>query len=448
MTNEEQGAPRPEDGPVHNRSWFTSTVLIVLTLIVAVACVIALACTLTQTRVASIVIDGVGISIPKLDYVGRQWAAQRAENKELLQLEQDEFDAAAKQALANQLVAGSDQAFDAGSKILAYRIEKTFPDLAKTLLAADKPERHGRIMGNKASVLEQDPTLAPLFDDIEAAYNRSQKANGEKFALIIEQARIKTRRELLTKRASQIFNGIKPDLDKDRDARARIENAFYELNIDKFDCGKGNERCGPFGGLVARGLYHILTLRPDLLTLCLVILMGILGSTLQITHAYFMKNEKQNVGGYFQRVAVGAMTALVIFIVAKAGIPVLADTSRLGGDAPINPYLISFLAIISGLLSENAIANIQAQGLRYLGTNGGPRRWLREDSTTALTAQNMTPEALASHLGVDKAVAEAMLKGSMEMDGQQQKIMALSLRDDPRKIFTDIRPSSSAPAAT
>ncbi|MFH7813350.1 hypothetical protein ACH0C8_15675, partial [Acetobacter lovaniensis] len=93
------------------------------------------------------------------------------------------------------------------------------------------------------------------------------------------------------------------------------------------------------------------------------------------THSYFMKNEKQDIGGYFQRVAVGAMTALVIFIVAKAGVPVIADTSRLGGDAPINPYLVSFLAIISGLLSENAIANIQAQGRRYLGADGGgPKR--------------------------------------------------------------------------
>ena len=59
----------------------------------------------------------------------------------------------------------------------------------------------------------------------------------------------------------------------------------------------------------------------------------------------------------------------MIFIVTKAGVPVIADASKLGGDAPINPYFVSFLAIISGLMSENAIAFIQAKGAKFFGTN-------------------------------------------------------------------------------
>ena len=45
--------------------------------------------------------------------------------------------------------------------------------------------------------------------------------------------------------------------------------------------------------------------------------------------------------------------------------PVIADASQLGSDAPMNPYFVSFLAIISGLMSENAIMMVQAQGAKF-----------------------------------------------------------------------------------
>jgi hypothetical protein len=162
---------------------------------------------------------------------------------------------------------------------------------------------------------------------------------------------------------------------------------------------------------------------------------------LQITHAYFLKNQVQTIGGYFQRITVGAMTALVIFIVAKAGVPIIADTSRLGGDASINPYFVSFLAIVSGLLSENAIANVQAQGAKLFGPGGaGPDRWTRSDLTPELQTQDLAAAKLAEHLGVSEADAASMLKGDSKIDSDKQQILAIYLRREPRDIFTDIPP--------
>ena len=130
--------------------------------------------------------------------------------------------------------------------------------------------------------------------------------------------------------------------------------------------------------------------------------------------------RRREIGGYFLRLGVGAMTALVIFIVAKAGVPVIADASRLGGDASINPYFVSFIAIISGLLSENAIANIQAQGARIFGGVGGNvDRWIRQDVSSDLAAQNLTLPGLASHLGHDETSVDKMLKGK-EKDRRQR----------------------------
>lgn len=435
------------------KSLITSTILILFTLLVAIACVVALACTLTQTRVAALVIDGVGVSIPKLDYVGRQWATLRNDGKQLVALEEEDIKSAASLATAGIIAGQKNEALEEKLKVLSYRIEKSLPDFAKELATSKNPERVGRIVGNRDRLIAADESLRSLIQDIEAGYHDVNGSVAQQALLAVQSGQKKSEVELARKRndqrSSTLFNYIKPDLDKDKDAKARIENAFYELNIDKFECGKNNKECGPIGGLVARGLYHVLTLRPDMLTLALVILMGILGSTLQVSHAYFMKDQAQSLGSYFQRITVGAMTALVIFIVAKAGVPVLADTSRLGGDAPINPYLVSFLAIISGLLSENAIANIQVQGTRFLGTGGGgPKRWARADLTAKLEGQKMSSEELAGHLGVDKSIAEAMLKGTSAMDAQQQKIVALSLRDDPRAIFTDIAPPTASAAST
>jgi lambda repressor-like predicted transcriptional regulator len=130
-----------------------------------------------------------------------------------------------------------------------------------------------------------------------------------------------------------------------------------------------------------------------------------------------------------------------MFIVAKAGIPVVTDTSKLGGDAPINPYFVAFLAIVSGLLSENALANVTAQGEKFLGQGAaGPDRWARADLTPELQGQGLSLAALASHLGVTETVAAVMLKGEQKIDPAGQKIIAIYLRKDLRDLFTDIPP--------
>ena|SRR5436190_19562186 len=131
----------------------------------------------------------------------------------------------------------------------------------------------------------------------------------------------------------------------DPPTRARIENAFFELHSN-----------GPLGRLI----HTMLRLPPKMMSLVLVMLMGILGSSLQLTHQLFVRNETESIGVYALRLSLGAITALVIFIVVKAGVPIVADASKLGGDTPINPYFVSFLAIISGLMSEKGIASLRS----------------------------------------------------------------------------------------
>jgi hypothetical protein len=109
----------------------------------------------------------------------------------------------------------------------------------------------------------------------------------------------------------------------------------------------------------------------------------------------------------------------VIFIVAKAGVPVIADASKLGGEAPINPYFVSFIAIISGLMSENAIASVQARGAKFFGSDAGPDRWAREDLNNLLLPPDLSLKALGDYLGTTEDATKSILSGKVQASADQ-----------------------------
>ena len=189
-------------------------------------------------------------------------------------------------------------------------------------------------------------------------------------------------------------------------------------------------------------MHWLLVMPPDILTLVLVISMGVLGSALQMTHALFRQNRIERPGAYFLRLGVGAITALVIFIVAKAGVPVIADAQRLGGDAPINPYFVSFLAIISGLMSENAIMSVQAQGEKFFAAETGAetQRWARFDLRDAFTKANRNPNNVKRLLSADDDLFEGWISGKDAVPGAAQTMIAGVLEMSRRDLFTDIPP--------
>jgi hypothetical protein len=229
-----------------------------------------------------------------------------------------------------------------------------------------------------------------------------------------------------------MFTQISAKLDDP--SSARIENALYELHSGR----------GPFG----RFINMLVTTQPDILTLGLVILMGVLGSALQMTYALFKRNRIERTGAYFLRLSVGAITALVIFIVAKAGVPVIADASRMGGDAPINPYFVSFLAIISGLMSENAIQSVQSYGARFFAQEAAPEtlRWARQDLREAFKKANRDPARVRELLNADDAQFEAWISGKERMPANVQTMIAGVLEMPRRELFTDMPPDEEKAA--
>jgi hypothetical protein len=399
-----------------------------------------LAATLTQTRISSLAIDGVSLSIWKLDSVRQEWQAireqQQRETKALGIAEIKRPETSAKKTAA-------ESNYDINLKVLTsllgefnFRVRPFDPALAAAISGQSPAEQVDRIEA-ESKALSAHPELPPYLTRIHDAYTKFQAAANEREAarandsIVVHQID-NLKDDLNGNKASldALFGTIKSNLDEA--SRSRIENALYELQPT---AGKPNEI---FNSLI--------TAQPDVLTLFLVVLMGILGSTLQITHAFFNENRLQNAGSLVLRVCVGAITALVIFIVAKAGVPVVTDATKFGGEAPINPYFVSFIAILSGLMSENAIASVQAKGAKFFGSDapGAPDRWARSDLNTLLQGPDLSLKTLCDYMGTTEDVTKSILAGKASATPDQQKAISIYLRRELRDLFSDLPPATAS----
>ncbi|MGD0720833.1 MAG: hypothetical protein ABR970_07270 [Roseiarcus sp.] len=434
------------DGPGQPENlgeWAISTALITLTLGVGLLCVLVLSCTLTQARMSTIAIDGVNLSIWKLDDIRKQWSEIRS------QIQSHSADLAEAERL-NGLAEADNVAFDAEYKPARTLLDANLGAFIAGVAAFDAPlaqamgaegpvERLVRIDLIKDALVKAHPELQQPIDDI-VKLGGPYKTMDERRIKVRERLkdtkdRVTALRDSLASSQASLDALFSTQLSSkpiDEPTRARVENALFELYTGRFP-----------GSLIN----SLIVMPPDILTLALVISMGVLGSALQMTHALFKFGRVERIGAYFLRLAVGAITALVIFIVAKAGVPVIADASRLGGDAPINPYFVSFLAIISGLMSENAIVSVQAQGARFFAPDPAaePPRWARSDLRDAFRAANRDPAHVSRLLGVESDQFTAWISGKEPAPANVQVILAGVLDTPRRDLFTDIAPDDAKP---
>lgn len=268
------------------RGWATSAALIACTTVVGLLCVAVLACTLTQTRMSGIAIDGVNIGIWKLDDIRKQWTDLRdqirAQADALTQAETARSNAAKAVADNDIKYRPARSALDAKLEEFNFRVRPFDDALAKAMSGQSPAEQVGRLDAAKES-LKAHPELLPLIETIAALYKTYQPI-GE------ERLRVQATLRAATARATELQESLKTlraSLDAsfnqtskkpiDDPTRARIENALFELYTGK--------------GVPAKFFNFLITTQPDILTLTLVILMGVLGSALQMTHALFKRNQ-------------------------------------------------------------------------------------------------------------------------------------------------------------
>ena len=195
-----------------------------------------------------------------------------------------------------------------------------------------------------------------------------------------------------------------------------------------------------FRSLVGEDAYNIIALPRMMLVLMLSIFMGILGSLIYITKEFYRDPDARGFWDIVFRIGLGAGVAFALFFFAAAGMLAM-EQSKTGAQSEMSPYLIAFLGITGGYLSDRV-----TQWMREMGENafkvkgdGPPDRWA-VGLAEGLKSAGLDDAALASAAGVTAADAGAWIAMTKPVPGDKQPLVAAFLREHPSKVFTDIAP--------
>ena len=179
----------------------------------------------------------------------------------------------------------------------------------------------------------------------------------------------------------------------------------------------------------------------SMLTILVVLLMGALGGLITLVRALMSSDNqdiKVSIKAFLFTPLLGSVTAFAIFVLAKAGVLVVSDAGSEGG-AYLSPFFVSFLGLISGLLSIDALDTITDIAKRwFVGSAQNIERWytgsaeLLEDpdaiSVLAILA-DFPDQDIRDWLSMEKSVP---YKG--------QTVIAAAMKKPRGAIFTDIKP--------
>ncbi|MCB1157670.1 MAG: hypothetical protein KDK45_09220, partial [Leptospiraceae bacterium] len=188
------------------------------------------------------------------------------------------------------------------------------------------------------------------------------------------------------------------------------------------------------------------TMPTQLLTLILTLSMGALGSLIYLTRELFRPSGKnRSLFWFLFRPFLGMVTAIAIFVLVKSGQIIITDSSgNVVNDGALNPFFVSFLAIISGMLSEHAYEKIYRTGQSFFSsteTNTLSRWAVRLKETMQKTGKK--PGELSQFVEESPEVIEDWIEEKKPVPPEAQKIISAWLGVSSREIFTDEAPAKS-----
>ncbi|HXC57140.1 MAG TPA: hypothetical protein VNU97_17700 [Rhizomicrobium sp.] len=196
-----------------------------------------------------------------------------------------------------------------------------------------------------------------------------------------------------------------------------------------------------FKTLVGDWAYKIVLLPKMMLILTLSIFMGVLGSLIYLSQEFVRDPDCRNIWDILFRISLGAGVAFALFFFAAAGMLAMSQSSSGAAQSDMSPYLISFLGITGGYLSDRV-----TQWMREVGENafkvdagGPPPRWA-VGLDAALKAAGLDAAALASASAAPQADVASWIALQKPVPGDKQGLIAAFMRMHPSHLFTDIAP--------
>lgn len=244
-------------------------------------------------------------------------------------------------------------------------------------------------------------------------------------------ARVDLERVAATTRAAEkeFERILDPDGTMDAPQKARIYDVISEFTFIK-DFALG-------------ALHEFSVLPSDFLIIILVVAMGVLGSTMQLTYDYYRGKNIVSASLFILRPMLGAISALVVFILLRAGVLVVTDSSTMTDAVPLNPFFIAFVGIVSGLLSENAMETVRRVGSTWFTTAPDTNaRWAA--GVAELLSDEKTIDDLSTRTGIDRDDLKAWVEQREATPESVQRVFAAWLDKDVQSLFTDMPPLARA----
>ena len=232
----------------------------------------------------------------------------------------------------------------AGGEFDAADVSQRLDRIAAVRLAADKKDvaeqvRDG-VVGARTALSKIDQTMQSVF------------AQQEDVALLQSQ---KLRAGQLVETSERQILGLKAQFGADF---TRIHNEAEAL-----------KKSSPFGIGAKLAEMH-----PTFLSTLLVCIMGALGALLYLFPAYLNPDSKILFADIVVRLVFGMVVALAFYIVANTSVASFAYTGSDRGvtSASLNPFMVSLLGIIAGIMADDIAAWIHQRGRELIGGGTAP----------------------------------------------------------------------------
>ena len=114
--------------------------------------------------------------------------------------------------------------------------------------------------------------------------------------------------------------------------------------------------------------YALIKIPTIILTLIVTIAAGGLGSVVAFTRKFRRGQRGTGVGRVLVNIGEGVAAAIAIFLFAGTGMLMLTQgAAGTEGNVELSPYMVAFVAFVSGFMSEDAFSKIQEQGKKLFG---------------------------------------------------------------------------------
>lgn len=184
-----------------------------------------------------------------------------------------------------------------------------------------------------------------------------------------------------------------------------------------------------------------LSMPQELLTLILTLSMGIFGSTIAVSRNFFGSRIEvvQGPSWYLFRPIQGAVMALAVYILFKAGVLIFSAPPSSGNvSGALNPFVIAFLGIISGLFAEYAYERLDRAAQSVFQAATPPATvsvfWAK-GVDQELAAQNKSREDLAAYLHRPVNLVDRWVEGKRPVPEEVQRILAFWLGKPRDALF-------------